>query len=89
MILAHTNLPNVVCGLDLAAHRSKALGLEPVGRPREQRRFSAGLFRRALLATPLVITEAIHARDWLAEEWGVDPARIHVIRGRRAAVAAP
>ena len=80
VILAHTNLPNVVCGLAwrlTGARLSVWNQWDVLG----TRRFSAGLFRRALQATPLVITEAVHARDWLTEEWGADPSRIHVIRG--------
>lgn len=80
VLLAHTNLPNVVCGLVwrlTGARVSVWNQWDVLG----TRRFSAGLFRRALQATPLVITEAVHARDWLTEEWGADPSRIHVIRG--------
>jgi glycosyltransferase involved in cell wall biosynthesis len=80
VLLAHTNLPNVVCGLVwrlTGARLSVWNQWDVLG----TRRFSHRLFRRALHATPLVITEALHARDWLVEEWAADPAKVHVIRG--------
>jgi glycosyltransferase involved in cell wall biosynthesis len=80
VLLAHTNLPNVVCGLIwrlTGARLSVWNQWDVLG----TRRFSPPLFRRALRATPVVITEAHHARDWLVNEWGADPARVHVIRG--------
>jgi glycosyltransferase involved in cell wall biosynthesis len=80
VLLAHTNLPNVVCGLIWRLTGAK-LSVWNQWDVLGTRRFSPGLFRRALRASPLVITEAVHARDWLAEEWGADPARVHVIRG--------
>lgn len=79
-LLAHTNLPNVVCGLVWRLSGAK-LSVWNQWDVLGTRRFSPGLFRRALQATPLVITEAVHARDWLVQEWGADPTRIHVIRG--------
>jgi glycosyltransferase involved in cell wall biosynthesis len=80
VLLAHTNLPNVVCGLiwQLTGARLSVWNQWDV---LGTKRFSPALFRRALQATPLVITEAFHARDWLVEQWGVDPERVHVIRG--------
>jgi glycosyltransferase involved in cell wall biosynthesis len=80
VLLAHTNLPNVVCGLiwRLAGARLAVWNQWDV---LGTRRFSPELFRRALHATPLVITEALHAREWLVEEWAADPERVHVIRG--------
>jgi glycosyltransferase involved in cell wall biosynthesis len=79
-LLAHTNFPNVVCGLiwRLTGARVAVWNQWDV---LGTKRFSPGLFRRALQATPLVVTEAFHARDWLVQEWGVDPGGIHVIRG--------
>jgi glycosyltransferase involved in cell wall biosynthesis len=44
------------------------------------KRFSSRLFRRALHASPVAVTTAFHARDWLVEEWGFDRRRVHVIR---------
>jgi glycosyltransferase involved in cell wall biosynthesis len=44
------------------------------------KRFSPRLFRRALHASPVAVTTAFHARDWLAEEWGFDRRRVHLIR---------
>jgi glycosyltransferase involved in cell wall biosynthesis len=79
VLLPYTNLPNVVCGLTWRLtgaqlcvwNQCDVLGTT---------RFSPGLFRRALHATPLVVTTAFHARDWLANNWGFDPGRVHVIR---------
>jgi glycosyltransferase involved in cell wall biosynthesis len=80
VILAHTNLPNVVCGLIWRLSGAK-LSVWNQWDVLGTKRFSPALFRRALQATPLVITEAFHARDWLVQEWGADPERVHVIRG--------
>jgi glycosyltransferase involved in cell wall biosynthesis len=80
ILLAHTNLPNVVCGLIwrlTGARVSVWNQWDVLG----TKRFSPALFRRALRATPLVVTEAFHARDWVVEEWGADAGRVHVIRG--------
>lgn len=79
-LLAHTNLPNVVCGLSWRLTGAQVAvwnQWDVLG----TKRFSQQLFRRALRATPLVVTEAFHARDWLVQEWGAEPERIHVIRG--------
>ncbi|MGZ8741269.1 MAG: glycosyltransferase, partial [Gaiellaceae bacterium] len=81
VLLAHTNLPNVVCGLIWRLTGAK-LSVWNQWDVLGTKRFSPSLFRRSLQATPLVITEALHARDWLVEVWGADPARVHVIRGR-------
>jgi glycosyltransferase involved in cell wall biosynthesis len=80
VLLAHTNLPNVVCGLIWRLTGAK-LAVWNQWDVLGTQRFSRGLFRRALRATPLAVTEAYHARDWLIEEWGADPRRVHVIRG--------
>jgi len=79
VLLAHTNFPNVACGLIWRLTGAK-LSVWNQWDVLGTKRFSPGLFRRALRATPLVITEAFHARDWLVAEWGADPARVHVIR---------
>jgi glycosyltransferase involved in cell wall biosynthesis len=79
VLLPYTNLPNVVSGLTWRLtgaqlciwNQCDVLGTK---------RFSQSLFRRALHSTPLVVTTAFHARDWLAEEWGFDPRRVRVIR---------
>jgi glycosyltransferase involved in cell wall biosynthesis len=79
-LLAHTNLPNVVCGLVWRLTGAQVAvwnQWDVLG----TKRFSPQLFRRALRATPLVVTEAFHARDWLVQEWGAEPERVHVIRG--------
>jgi glycosyltransferase involved in cell wall biosynthesis len=80
VLLAHTNFPNVVSGLIWRLTGAKVAvwnQWDVLG----TRRFSPALFRRALRQTPLVVTEAFHARDWLVQEWGADPRRVHVIRG--------
>jgi glycosyltransferase involved in cell wall biosynthesis len=72
-------LPNVVCGLTwrlAGANLCVWNQLDVLG----TRRFSRRLFRRALQASPLVVTTAYHVREWLVEQWGADPARVHVIR---------
>lgn len=79
VLLPWTNLPNVICGLTWRFtgasvciwNQCDVLGTK---------RFSPRLFRRALHATPLAVTTAFHARDWLAEQWGFDRRRVHVIR---------
>lgn len=79
VLLPRTNLPNVVCGLTWRLSGAKTCiwnQCDVLG----TRRFSQSLFRRALPATPFAITTAFHARDWLAEEWGFDRRRVHVIR---------
>jgi glycosyltransferase involved in cell wall biosynthesis len=79
VLLSPTNLPNVVCGLTWRLTGAKLCiwnQCDVLG----TKRFSQGLFRRALHATPLVVTTAFHARDWVEREWGFDPRRIHVIR---------
>jgi glycosyltransferase involved in cell wall biosynthesis len=80
VLVAHTNLPNVMCGLTWRLTGAKVAvwnQWDVLG----TKRFSHRLFRLALRNTPLIVTEAFHARDWLVEEWGADPSRIHVIRG--------
>jgi glycosyltransferase involved in cell wall biosynthesis len=79
VLIPRTNLPNVVCGLTWRLtganlciwNQADVLGTM---------RFSRGLFRRALHASPLAVTTAYHVREWLVEEWGADPSRIHVLR---------
>jgi glycosyltransferase involved in cell wall biosynthesis len=78
VLISTTNLPNVVCGLTWRAagaslavwNQEDALGTVRIRR---------ALFRRALAATPLVVTLSHYVRDWLVEEWDADPGRIHVI----------
>lgn len=80
VLLPYTNLPNVVCGLVWRLTGAKLCiwnQCDVLG----TKRFSHRLFRRALGATPAIVTTAFHARDWLVEQWGVDPKRVHVIRG--------
>jgi glycosyltransferase involved in cell wall biosynthesis len=79
VLLPCTNLANVVCGLTwrlTGARLSIWNQCDVLG----TKRFSPRLFRRALHASPLAVTTAFHARDWLANEWGFDRRRVHVIR---------
>jgi glycosyltransferase involved in cell wall biosynthesis len=79
VLLPWTNLANVVCGLTWRATGARLCiwnQCDVLGTKRISRR----LFRRALHASPLVVTTAFHARDWLADEWGFDRRRVHVIR---------
>jgi glycosyltransferase involved in cell wall biosynthesis len=79
VLLPRTNLPNVVCGLTWRLtgarlciwNQCDVLGTS---------RFSERLFRKALQATPLAVTTAFHARDWLAGQWGFPQDRVRVIR---------
>ena len=78
VVVASTNLPNVVAGLTWRLSGAKlcvwnqcdVLGTVRIGH---------SLFRRALSQTPLVVTTAFHARDWLVETFGVKRERVHVI----------
>jgi glycosyltransferase involved in cell wall biosynthesis len=79
VLLPRTNLPNVVCGLTWRATGARVCiwnQCDVLG----TKRFSSQLFRRAMHATPLAVTTAYHARDWLAKEWSYEPRRVHVIR---------
>lgn len=79
VLLPRTNLPNVVCGLTwrlVGAQLCIWNQCDVLG----TKRFSHRLFRKALHATPLAVTTAFHAREWLADEWGFDSQRVHVIR---------
>jgi glycosyltransferase involved in cell wall biosynthesis len=79
VLVPRTNLPNVVCGLTWRLAGAKLCiwnQLDVLG----TRRFSRRLFQRALQASPLVVTTAYHVREWLVEQWGADPSRVHVIR---------
>lgn len=77
-LISATNLPNVVCGLtwrttgaSLAVwHQCDVAGSVRIGRR---------LFRRALHSVPIVISAAEHGREWLVEQYDVDPARVHVL----------
>jgi glycosyltransferase involved in cell wall biosynthesis len=79
VLVSATNLPNVVCGLTWRAtgaplcvwHQCDVFGSVRIGRR---------LFRRALHATPVVIAAASHGRDWLVEQFDVDPRRVHLVR---------
>ena len=83
VLISITNLPNVVSGLTwrVAGASLAVWNQEDVlGTTRISRR----LFRRALAATPVVVTASRHVRDWLIAEWGAraDPDRIHVVYGK-------
>ena len=80
VLISATNLPNVVCGLTwrvTGASLDVWTQNDVLGSTRLGRR----LFRRALHAAPLVVTAASHGRDWLVEQFGVDPGRVQLIRG--------
>jgi glycosyltransferase involved in cell wall biosynthesis len=79
VLLPWTNLANVVCGLTWRATGARLCiwnQCDVLG----TKRFSPRLFRRALHASPVAVTTAFHARDWLADEWGFDRRQVHVIR---------
>jgi glycosyltransferase involved in cell wall biosynthesis len=79
VLLPVTNLPNVVCGLVWRVAGARVCiwnQCDVLGTTR----FSSRLFRRAMHATPLAVTTAYHAREWLAEEWSYDPRRVYIIR---------
>ena len=86
-LLSSTNLPNVVCGLTWRFSGAQ-VSLWNQCDVLPTSRFSDGLFRRALHSSPLVVTTAFQARDWLAREWGADVRRIHVIRSEVSLPAA-
>ena len=79
VLISSTNLPNVVCGLTWRA-TGASLAVWNQCDVNGSTRFGQGLFRRALHASPLVVTAAYHARDWLVETFDVDPHRVHVVR---------
>jgi glycosyltransferase involved in cell wall biosynthesis len=79
VLLPWTNLANVVCGLTWRATGARLCiwnQCDVLG----TKRFSPTLFRHALHASPVAVTTAFHARDWLAAEWGFDRRRVHVLR---------
>jgi len=79
VLIPSTNLANVTCGLTwrlTGARLSVWNQCDVLG----TRRFSRRLFGRALHASPIAVTTAFHARDWLVTSWGFDPRRVHVIR---------
>jgi glycosyltransferase involved in cell wall biosynthesis len=81
VVVATTNLPNVVCGLTwrrsgarlFVWNQADVLGSTRIG---------PSSFGKALHAAPLVVTPAFHVRDWLVERYGADPKRIYVIRSK-------
>lgn len=77
-IVASTNLPNVVCGLTWRTTGARTAVWRQCD-VNGTTRFGAGLFRRGLHATPVVVTGAEHTRTWLASGYGMDPARVEVI----------
>jgi glycosyltransferase involved in cell wall biosynthesis len=81
VLIAATNLPNVVCGLTWRA-AGASLAVWNQHDVNGSTRISGRMFRRALHATPIVVTGAYHARDWLVESFGVDRERVHVIRDK-------
>ena len=64
---------------DVALLRRAGLPVEPVRRPAHEPFLGWPLPPRPA-QSPLVVTTAFQARDWLAREWGADVRRIHVIR---------
>jgi len=77
-IVANTNMPNVVCGLTWRVTGARTAVWRQCD-VNGSTRFSTGLYRRGLHATPVVVAGAEHARTWLASGYGIDPARIEVI----------
>lgn len=77
-IVASTNLPNVVTGLTWRATGARTAVWRQCD-VNGTTRFGSRLFRRALHATPVVVTTAEHGRAWLASGYGIDPSRVHVI----------
>jgi glycosyltransferase involved in cell wall biosynthesis len=77
-VVASTNLPNVVCGLTWRATGAKAAVWRQCD-VNGTTRFGARMFRRALHATPVVVTAAEHARAWLAASYGLELSRVRVI----------
>ena len=77
-IVSSTNLPNVACGLTWRA-TGASLSVWTQCDVNGTRRFGHRLFRRALSSTPVVVTAAYHARDWLVEAFGADARRVYVI----------
>ena len=77
-IVASTNLPNVVTGLTWRATGARTAVWRQCD-VNGTTRISGRLFRRALHATPVVVTGAEHGRAWLASGYGVDPSRVQVI----------
>ncbi|MGZ4289005.1 MAG: glycosyltransferase [Gaiellaceae bacterium] len=83
VLLPWTNPANVICGLTWRTTGAKLCiwnQCDVLG----TRRFSRRLFRRALHASPIAVTTAFHAADWLVTNWGFDPRRVHVIRSEVA-----
>ena len=81
IVLSATNLPNVVCGLTwwaTGASLSVWNQHDVLGTTRINQR----LFRRALQTSPLVVTGADHARNWLIERLGAEPDRVYVVRDK-------
>jgi glycosyltransferase involved in cell wall biosynthesis len=81
ILISATNLPNVVCGLTWRATGASVSVWnqhDVFGTTRINQR----LFRRALQASPLVVTGADHARRWLIECLGARPHRVHVVRDK-------
>lgn len=77
-IVASTNLPNVVTGLTWRATGARTAVWRQCD-VNGTTRISGRLFRRALHATPHVVTGAEHARTWLTSGYGLDPRRVQVI----------
>jgi glycosyltransferase involved in cell wall biosynthesis len=81
VVVATTNLPNVVSGLTWRRSGAKLFvwnQADVLG----SKRIRSSSFGRALHGAPLVIVPAFHVRDWLVERYGVDSRRIHVIRSK-------
>jgi glycosyltransferase involved in cell wall biosynthesis len=81
VVVAATNLPNVVGGLTWRATGASLFVWNQCD-VQPSSRFRPSLFRRALHASPLVVTTAYHAREWLVEQFGADPRRIRVVRSK-------
>jgi len=78
VLVSSTNKPNVACGLTWRT-TGASLSIWNQCDVNGTTRFSRGLFRRALSSTPIVVTAAKHAGDWLVETFGADPRRVYVV----------
>ena len=81
IVLSATNLPNVVCGLTWRA-TGASLSIWNQHDVLGTTRINQRLFRRALQTSPLVVTGADHARNWLIERLGAEPDRVYVMRDK-------
>ena len=80
VLVSVTNLPNVVCGLTWRA-TGAALDVWTQNDVLGSTRLGDRLFRRSLQSASVVAVGALHGRDWLVQQFGVDSDRVHVLPG--------